>query len=181
MNTKYLRKTMIVAATFATLPAMASSFDYNNIEGGFLHRNNDFESGNGFRIGGSFNIAPQVAVIGEYGNAGDYDNLSVGGLFHTPINGVLDLNLGATLEHASAPHDSDTGFGLRGGVRWNVVPGEWELDPELRYVSILNHDGVSARAAALYHVNPNLDLQAALQGGDEDRAEVGVRYNFGRR
>ena len=181
MTTKYLRKTLLAAAVLSTLPVVASAFDYNYVEGGFLHRRNDFSSDNGFRIGGSFNVAPPVAVFGEYGNTNHYDSFSVGGLYHTPINNALDLNLGASLEHASVPHDSDTGFGLRGGVRWNVVPGQWELNPELRYVNILNHDGISARVAALYHVNPNLDVQAGVQAGDEDRAEVGVRYNFGHR
>ena len=179
MNTQHLRKTLIVIAAFATLPAAASTFDYNYVEGSFMHRRNDFASDNGFRVGGSFDLAPPVALFGEYGNTGDYGHFSAGALFHTPINNELDLNLGASLEHASAPHDSDTGFGLRAGVRWNVVPGQWELNPELRYVNILHQDDISARVGALYHVNRSLDVQAAVQAGGEDRAEVGVRYSFG--
>lgn len=181
MNTPKLRKTIAAAAAVAILPMTAFAFDYNNVEGGFVHLHNDSGSDNGFRIGGSFAIAPPVAVFGEYDHGGDVDRISAGGLFHTPIHSNLDLNLGASLEHGSLPHDHDTGFGLRAGLRWNAVPGELELDPELRYVSLFNRDDVSARLGGLYHINRNLDLQAALQAGDEDRAEVGLRYNFGSR
>jgi len=178
MNNRKIRYT-VAAAAIVALPGIASAFDYNYVEGGFMHRHNDYESDSGFRLAGSYDLAAPVAIIGEYGNTGNYDSISVGGLFHTPINNVLDLNLGATLEHASVPHDDDTGFGLRGGVRWNVVPGQWELNPELRYVNVLHKDMLSARVGAQYHINRNLDLQLALQGGDEDHAEVGVRYHFG--
>ena len=179
MKTKHLRKTLAAVAVFATLPAAAATFDYNYVDGGFMHRHNDFASDSGVRLGGSLDLAPPVALFGEYSNTGNYDQFSVGGLFHAPLNDALDLNLGASIEHASAPHDSDTGFGLRAGVRWNLVPGQWELNPELRYVNILHQDDISARVAALYHVNRSLDLQAAVQAGDEDRAELGLRYNFG--
>ncbi len=178
MKPTQLRIVLAAVAALSIVPMTASAFDYNFVEGGYLHRDNDFSDDGGFRIGGSFDVAPNLAVIGEYGNTNSFDQLTAGALFHTPINNVLDFNAGATLEHFTGGGDRATGFGLRGGVRWNLVPGQWELNPEVRYVHVEGENMTSARLGALYHINRQFDIQAAVQGGDEDRFEAGVRYNF---
>lgn len=178
MKPAHLRMTLAAAAALSFLPMVASAFDYNYVEGGYLHRNNDVANDGGFRIAGSFDVAPQIAAFGEYGSTNTYDQITAGGLFHTPINNALDFNAGASLEHFSGGGSTSTGFGLRTGVRWNIVPGQWELNPELRYMHVDGNNFTSARLGASYHINRQFDIQAAFQGGDEDRVEAGVRYNF---
>ena len=169
---------LAAVAALSIVPMTASAFDYNYVEGGYMHRNNRFSDDGGFRIAGSFGFLPQLAAIAEYGSTNAFDQITAGVLFHTPINEVLDFNAGATLENYNGHGHNDTGFGLRGGVRWNIVPGQWELNPEIRYVRVHGYDQTSGRVGAQYHVNRNFDVSAALQGGDEDRVEAGVRYNF---
>ena len=178
MKPAHLRVTLAAAAALSVLPMVASAFDYNYVEGGYLHRNNDIADDGGFRLNGSFNIAPQANVFGEFGSTSTYDQLSVGAQFHTPVNNALDFTAGGSLEHFSGGGTNETGFGLRTGLRWNIVPGQWELNPEIRYVRVHGYDQTSGRVGAQYHVNRNFDVSAALQGGDEDRVEAGVRYNF---
>ena len=178
MKPTQLRIALAAVAALSIVPMTASAFDYNYVEGGYLHRDNDYADEGGFRLGGSFDVAPNIAAFGEYGTTDSYDQFTAGGLYHAPINGALDFNAGASLEHFSGGGNSSTGFGLRTGVRWNVVPGQWELNPELRYIRIEGENITSARLGASYHINKQFDIQAALQGGDEDRFEAGVRYNF---
>lgn len=178
MKPTQLRVALTAVAALSIVPMTASAFDYNYVEGGYLHRNNDISHDGGFRIGGSFEVVPQIAAFGEYGSTSKYDQITAGALFHTPINSELDFTAGGSLEHFSGGGTTDTGFGLRAGVRWNVVPGQWELNPEVRYLHIDGYNQTSARVGASYHINKQVDFQAALQGGDEDRVEAGVRYNF---
>jgi len=178
MKPAHLRVYLAAAAAMSFLPMVASAFDYNTVEGGYLHRNNDIANEGGFRLAGSFGIAPQVAVFGEYGSTNTYDQITAGGLFHTPINEALDFTAGASLEHFSGGGTNETGFGLRTGVRWNVVPGQWELNPEVRYVRVHGYDQTSGRLGVAYHINRQFDVNTAFQAGDEDRVEAGVRYNF---
>jgi opacity protein-like surface antigen len=170
----------LFAATLL-LPLSAFAHNYNYIEGGYLNRDYGPEDDSGFRIAGSGNIHDNFALIGEYTDVGDLDTITAGLLFHTPLNNQVDLNLGATFEHADAGPWDDSGYGLRGGVRWQLMD-RIELNPELRYVDIGGGSGdTSMRLAGLFAMTPEVDLQAALQGGDDDRFEVGVRYNFGPR
>ena len=177
MKPVHLRATLVAAAALSFLPLAASAFDYNYVEGGYLHRDNDFSDEGGFRLNGSFDIAPNVNVFGEYGNT-NYDQYTAGAQYHTPINNALDFTAGASVEHFTGGGDRSTGFGLRSGVRWNIVPGQWELNPELRYIRIEGENIASARVGAQYHINKQFGVTAALQGGDEDRVEAGLRYNF---
>jgi hypothetical protein len=178
MKPTQLRVALVAVAALSIVPMTASAFDYNYVEGGYLHRDNSFSDDGGFRIGGSFGVLPQIAAFAEYGNTNSFDQFTAGALFHTPINEVLDFNAGASLENYNGHGHNDTGFGLRGGVRWNIIPGQWELNPELRYVHVSGDNATSARLGALYHINQNFSLNAALQGGDDDRVEAGVRYSF---
>ena len=44
---------------------------------------------------------------------------------------------------------------------------------------LYHDDQVSVRLNALLNIAPHLDVQGAVQGGDEQRYEVGLRYSFG--
>lgn len=176
MKLKRLHRYLLPLAALSLLPTVASAFDYSYLEGGYLHRDNDQVDESGFRLAGSVNVLPNVAVIAGYGDTGNYDRINAGALFHTPLNSTLDLVAGATLEHANSHHDDDTGIGLRGGVRWQLLP-DLELNPELRYVDVFG-GMTSARVGALYRINPALFVQGAVQAGDEDQVEVGLRYAF---
>ncbi|MBX6420018.1 MAG: hypothetical protein IRZ06_03290 [Nevskia sp.] len=165
-------------AVCVLFPALAAAADYTYLEGGFIDRHDYGTDGGGVRVAGSFGLPLMpLAVFGEYDSTDNLDQFDVGALFHAPLLPVLDLFGGASLEHADVHDHSDTGIGARAGVRWRVLP-QLELAPELRYVD-LYHDGqTSVRLNALYRIAPRLDLQAAVQGGDERRFEAGLRFNF---
>ncbi|MFT4047588.1 MAG: hypothetical protein QM661_12960 [Solimonas sp.] len=171
------------AAALLLAPGLALAYDYNDLEGGYLHRDQAGDE-SGLRIGGSFDVLSPVAIFAEYDDVDEFSQLSVGGLYHTPLTRDIDLNLGVSIEQFD--HDrggDDTGFGLRGGIRWTVPNTRLELDPELRYVDI-DHDkadGVSVRLGALYPLTGVLDLQGGVQTGQDDRFDLGVCYNFGPR
>ncbi|MGH8444299.1 MAG: hypothetical protein ACREVL_03480 [Solimonas sp.] len=175
-----VRHTLLKVGVAALLcaPAMAMAYDYSYLEGGYLHRDQGGDD-DGFRVAGSFDVLSPIAIFAEYDGVDDYDLLSVGALYHTPINNALDLVLGASFESIDNGHDDDTGFGLRGGVRWMVPRTRLELDPELRYVDYGHDDGLSVRLGAVYPITGALALQGGVQAGDDDRFDIGVRYNFG--
>jgi len=69
---------------------------------------------------------------------------------------------------------------LSAGLRWFVPETRGlELSPEVRHVMVFDSSVTSIRAAALFPMTRQMLLQGALQGGDDDRVEVGLRYNFG--
>jgi opacity protein-like surface antigen len=169
-----------VAAAALSLPMAAMAHNYTYLEGGFLDRDYGNEDDSGFRIAGSGSITDNVALFGEYSDVGRLEQITAGALYHMPLNKVIDLNLGASFEHVEAGPVDDSGFGLRAGLRWQLTP-YIEMNPEIRYVDVFNDSATSLRLAGLFAVTKELDIQAALQGGDDDRIEVGVRYNFGPR
>lgn len=169
-----------VIALATVMPGAALAHNYTYLEGGYLNRDlGGSRSESGFRLGGSASVAPPLALFGEFSDTGDIRQLTLGGLFHTPLNRVVDLNLGASLEDVRVRNRTDTGLGLRAGLRWQLDPQRFELHPELRYVDVFDDSLTSLRVAMLVRLNPQLDLQGAIQGGDEDRYEIGLRYNFG--
>jgi len=167
------------AAALIALPTHAAAHSYTYLEGGYLNRDFGADDESGFRIAGSGDIARNIALIGEYADTGDVDQISAGGLFHTPINNQLDFTAGATFEHVDVGSADDSGFGLRSGVRWQTTDGRFELAPEVRYLDVFDDTDTALRLGALYGLTPALDVIGAVQGaGDDDRYEVGLRYNF---
>ena len=160
------------------LPAAAFAHDYSYLEAGYVDVDRTGSDDGGFFLGGSIALAESFAAFGEYTDTGPFEQLSAGGLVHTLLQPGLDLFGGASLEHVEMRAADDTGFGLRGGLRWWAMPDKLELIPELRYVDVLNDDATSLRGTALLRVAPRLDAQALLQGGDDDRIGLGLRYNF---
>lgn len=160
------------------LPAVAMAHNYTFIEGGYLDRDDGFRDDSGLRIAGSGDIAPTFNLFGEYADTGDVEQLSFGGQFHTPLNPVADFFAGASLENVDVGPTDDTGFGLRSGLRVWVLDQRAELIPEVRYVDVFD-DGLTAfRLGGLLRLTGALDAQAAIQGGDDDRFEAGLRYNL---
>lgn len=176
MNRHYLKRTTL-AALAAGLPLLASAADYTYVEGGYLYRDAYDQNGSGVRVEGSANVLPNLAAFANFSTNNDLNQFGVGALFHTPLRQGLDLTAGASLEHLDTGDDSDTGVGLRAGLRWAAAP-KLELDPEIRYVSA-HEDATSFRFNALYSLAPRLSLQGAAQVGDDERFEAGLRYDFG--
>jgi len=166
-------------AALTLLPAVASAADYTYIEGGFIDRHDYGQSGPGGRIAGSFDLPVlPLAIIAEYTGTDNLDQFDAGAIFHVPIIPTVNLFGGATLEHGDRNGDTSTGIGARAGVRWQTT-GNLELAPELRYTHLFGSNETSVRLNALYNIAPHLALQGALQGGAEQRYEVGMRYSFG--
>jgi hypothetical protein len=92
---------------------------------------------------------------------------------------MLDIFGGLTLEHGDVQNQSsDTGIGFRAGLRWQATSA-LELAPEFRYVHLFGDDQAAVRLNALVALAPHLLLQGALQGGGDQRYEIGLRYDFG--
>lgn len=177
MNASLIRCFALTAGAALALPFAAHAHNYTYIEGGYVSLDNDAADDSGFRIAGSGAITAPIALIGEYVDTGDFEQLSFGAIYHAPIDRSLDWFAGATIEMVDVPGDDDTGFGLRGGLRWSFAKS-FELIPEIRHVDVFDEGFTSLRLAGLFRVAPRLDIQAALQGGDDDRFEAGLRYNF---
>ena len=171
----------VLASYMALLlaPNVASAHYYTFVEGNAVRRDVGPERDLGVRLSGSMDVTYPVALFGELTSTGDFDQLTVGGLFHTALNNVLDLNLGASLESVNNGRRDDLGLGLRGGVRWQAIPARVELNPEIRRVDVFDNVNTNLRVTGLYFLDRRLNLLGAVQGGDEDRIEAGIRYNFG--
>jgi len=168
-----------LAAAVAAAPAAASAFDYSYAEGGYIYRDAYDQSGSGVRLAGSLAVLDNLAAFGELSTNDHLDQFGVGALFHSPLQRNLDFFGGASIEHADNGHDSDTGIGLRAGLRWVALP-KLELAPEVRYVSALD-GATSLRLNAVYDIAPHVMVQGAVQVGDDQRFELGLRYDFGGR
>lgn len=169
-----------LAVLALALPGLAGAFDYSFVEGGFvdIDRGRRDQGDAGLRVGGSFSVLPQLALTGEYADTGDFSQMSLGALYHTPLAPRWDLIAGGGLEFVDIGADDDAGFGLRGGARWQALD-RLEVQPELRFVDVFEETSTSLRVSAAYEVVPRLDVQGAVQCGDDDRLEAGVRYRFG--
>lgn len=176
-----LAKTVRIASLALALTGasgLASAANYNYLEGGFLFRDNYGNDDAGFRIGGSVALAGPLAAYGEFTSNDRVDQFSAGALFHQPINSELDWFAGGGLEYVDIGPEDDLGFGLRGGLRWTPLKA-FEVTPELRYYDSVGDGQLSFRVGGVYAFSPPFALTAALQGGDDDRVEVGLRWNFG--
>lgn len=168
-----------VMAAGLALPAAAYDGAYSFLDGGVLDRDG---SDMGVRLAGSADVSYPVAVFGEVVDAGAYEQLSAGALYHTPVSPDVDFNVGGSLEAVNAGNQDDTGLGVRAGLRWRVAQTRGlELSPEVRHVMVFDSSITSIRASALFPVAARLRLLGALQGGDDDRVEFGLRYDLGRR
>ena len=166
-------------AAAVTPPAAAAEGDYSFLDGGVVDRDG---SDMGVRIGGSADVSYPVALFGEVVDAGEFEQLSAGALYHTRVGQGLDFNVGGSLEAVDAGNQDDTGLGFRAGLRWFVPETRGlELGPEVRHVMVFDSSITSIRANALFPVSPRLNLAGAIQGGDDDRIEAGLRYDFGPR
>mgnify|MGYP000406567446 CR=1 FL=1 len=162
----------------ALLPLTAAAHDYSTIEGGYVSVDRGRDDDAGFRFGFSAPLAPTFNLFGEYVDTGDFEQLSFGGQVHTPMANRLDFTAGVSVEHVDLGRVDDTGLGLRAGLRWLSPSRQFEVNPELRFVDVFDDESTSLRVAALATLNPAWALQGAVQGGDDDRFELGLRYNL---
>jgi len=180
MNMLTTRCAAAVLAAAAAAPGAAfAGASYNYLEGGFLFRDTYGNDDAGGRVAGMFNVTSPVAIYGEFSSNDDFDQLSAGAIFHQPINGELDWFAGGGLEYVDVGPFDDLGFGLRGGVRWTPLKA-FEVTPEIRYFNVEDEGVLSFRVGGTYAFSPPFALTGALQGGDDDRVEIGLRWNFGR-
>jgi hypothetical protein len=175
---KLAHKLQLLSLTAAVLlPTAAAALDYRYLDGGFVDR--DASTGLGVRMAGSAALTPPLALFGEVVDDDQFTQVSAGALFHAPIGTQLDFNAGGSVEIVDTGAGDDTGLGARMGLRWMVPDTRGlELSPEVRHV-VFDSSITSVRANALYPLTRSLLMQGALQGGDDDRIEIGVRYNFG--
>ena len=170
-------KPVVLAMMAVGLALPAAAADYRYLDGGVVDRDG---SDTGVRMAGSGELTAPLAAFGEVVDAGQYEQLSAGLMFHTPFATGLDFNAGATLEAVDTGGQDDTGYGARAGLRWQVPQSNGlELNPEVRHVVVFNDVITSFRAGALFPVAPRFNLLGALQAGDDDRVELGMRYSFG--
>jgi len=176
-------RTLLMAVAMLATPVLASAhqYDYTYFDGGLISRDSDRDRHDdfGLRVTGSADVTAPVALFGEYVGAGDFTHFSAGGLFHTPVADFVDVNFGASVEHEELPRGDGTGLGVRAGLRWVFLDSRLELNPEILHTRIFHQTDTSLRGTILYGIARQLDLAGALQVGDEDRAEIGLRYNFG--
>ncbi len=179
-----VRNTLAAVSTVAFLIAApaASAFDYTYVEGGYGDIDIDGYDDSGFRLAGSYNFAPQAALIAEYADWGDLSQMSIGAVYHMALQKNIDFFGGGTFERVDYSgdfgDDDDTGFGLRAGLRWQIPNLPVQLIPEVRYLDVADDSLTSFRVGGLFDLAPHLQLAGALQTGDDDRIELGARYNF---
>jgi hypothetical protein len=172
-------RTAALAVALTSVSGIASAANYSFLEGGVLFRDTYGENDAGFRIGGSVALTSPLAAYGEFTSNDNIDQFSTGVLFHQPINSEIDWFAGGGLEYVDIGIDDELGFGLRGGLRWTPLKA-FEVTPEIRYFDAVDDGRVSFRVGGTYTFSPPFALTAAVQGGDDDRVEVGLRWNFGR-
>lgn len=171
-----------LASLLVLLPALAAAHDYTYLDGGVVDAEGPrgSESDLGVRMSGSMRVAPAVAAFGSVVDAGSLSHLTAGAMLHTALNPYVDATAGAALELVDEGASDDAGVGLYAGLRWHIPTGNrrLELAPEVRHIDVLDESRTSLRNQLLYRVAPQLDIHGAVQVGDDDRVEAGVRYTF---
>ncbi|MES0872965.1 hypothetical protein [Sinimarinibacterium thermocellulolyticum] len=168
---------LTLALPVLSLPGAALAHSDNYIEGGFIDRDLEGRDDSGVRIAGSGQVHRQLALIGEYVDTGQLEQMGLGGRVFGPLQRDLDWTAAATIEFVDVGREDDTGYGLRGGLRWRFARA-FELSPEIVHFDAFDEGFTSLRIAGSFAFDRNLAIQAALQGGDDDRIEAGIRYRF---
>ena len=164
----------IIGMSFLAWPMAGLAHSYSYIEGGYA----EHEDEGGLRLGASLSLSHQFAAFGEVFDAGDIEELSAGVLLHRPLDSRVDWLLGLSLESIEIGRRDDTGLGLRAGLRWQLPHPLVELRPEIRHQEVFDQGLTSLRLAGLVSLARQLKLQIAVQGGDHDHLEAGIRYDF---
>lgn len=174
MNTMRIAKAVACIA----LPFTASAHNYSYVEGGYIDLDRGRNDDSGLRIAGSLPITSAVNTFGEFFDTGDIQQIGAGLQWHTLIANRLEFTAGASIENVDVGPEDDTGLGLRAGLRWLSPNQKFEVNPEIRSLEVFNDRSTSLRVAGLAAFNPNFSAVAAIQGGDDDRFELGLRAYF---
>jgi hypothetical protein len=167
--------------------AMAGDFSYDYIEGGvFVTDGYGNTDGKGLNVNGSKTL-PQVhdnfKLIGgltyyDFDNSVSWLNLSAGAGFHWPINSVLDVVGGLTLEYYDFDNDSDLGLAVSGGVRARPFGDAWEFAGGLKHVDVGWYEDNLVEVSGRYTFNPGVSAGVKLTAGDVDTLMFSVRWEL---
>ncbi len=171
-----LRYTTIAASL--AVPMAVGAHDYSYVEGGYVSVDRGRDEDGGLRIAGSVPFTAAANGFAEFSDTGDFQQLSIGGQWHTQIATHLDFTAGASLEYVDSGPADDTGLGLRAGLRWLSPNGRFEVNPEIRSVEVFDDRATSLHVAGLAALSPTISAIAAVQGGDDGRVELGLRAYF---
>lgn len=126
--------------------------------------------GGGILLGAEYGLAPQFAVMGEFGMAGGYNNYKLGVKY--------ELNPNLALLGGLAGPGSAFFIGINGGTAFGKkFYGMGEVD----LVSAGGTFIVNFEAGAKYSIVSQLDIRAGVMGstaGGDVVLEVGVGYKF---
>ncbi|WP_165797313.1 outer membrane protein [Solimonas fluminis] len=193
--------TTVSASAMAAAPAPSANLDVYYVDSSIDDGSSD-EDGNGFgaRIAGK--VADNIKLYGEYQTVNyddsdvDLDQIRAGASIGFSQSDAL--NLFGKLEFINLKADgggadeSESGFGVHGGLAFNVTP-EFQLLGSLGYLDVGDFgDGLEYNLGASFDVTPAISLVANyrvtdLEDGDfgggsfdtkVDDIQLGVRFRF---
>lgn len=174
-----------IAALGLAGPVMAAEgFSYNLVEGSYI----DLDGADGFGLSGSVEFTSNLFGLASFQTVGDgpvdVSLLSAGAGLNWPVVENLDLVGALTFERAKVEvdgfgSDSDTGFGLTGGIRGRVLE-KLELTASLKYVDFGGGaDDTALQAGARWYFTDALAV--GVDVGEDDTFALALRYDFGNR
>ena len=181
-------KNLVVAIVMLLAPGLAlaqvTGPKWSYIEAGYIDFNPDNgASDDGFFAGGSLGLLGNFHVVVDYQGLGNYAFWNAGAGWHGLLGEKADLF--AQIRWSRVEFDEDDvdydGYDLQGGVRWKLL--QWlEVNGQLNWVDYGDGgDNVSGEAGALgLFLNERIGLGAKYEAGDDSRARLFLRFNFGR-
>lgn len=192
---------VIAALALGAQTAAAEGFSYNFIEGSYATGDMEGMDGDGFSIKGATELAPSVHVFSgltnlDFEEAGvdlEMDTMSIGVGLNWGLSDNADLVGGLSYERVKVASDflgasdSDSGFGVSGGIRGRVG-NSLELEAGIKYADFGNGgDLLTYSAGGRWYFTPNfaagvefnkIDLGDGIEG---DAFLFSLRYDFGDR
>ncbi len=173
-------KTLSLAGMAAgtTLAFASAAHDYSFAEGGYVSVDRGRDDDSGLRLAGSLPINAQFNAFAEFLDTGSYSQAEVGAQWHRPIAPRLDVTAGLSIANVDVDSTDDSGIGLRAGLRWLSPNRQFEINPEIRSLEVFDDRVTALRLSGLVALSPGFHALATVQGGDDDRLELGLRAGF---
>ena len=191
-----MKKHLVASAAVLAMAmpfAATAEINYSYVELDFIMVDDDIDT-DGPRIKGSFGITDNIYLFGSaalLSGDGDVDStlVSLGGGYNHSINAQFDLYAALAIEFVEVDtalgSDDDTGFGLRLGARYQVIP-QLELKGELQHIENDMYPDDSQtliKLGAQYLITPAIGVLADywVDTDSDDGADailVGGRFNF---
>lgn len=166
----------IVALTTLSLPVTAH--DYSFAEAGYVSVDRGRSDDSGLRVAGSLPVTASVNAFAEFLDTGSFSQAEIGAQWHQRIAQRLDLTASLSIANVDTGPDDDSGIGLRAGLRWQSPNGQFEVNPEIRSLAVFDDRVTTLRLSGLAALSPDFHAVGTLQGGDDDRIELGLRAGF---